>query len=45
MRQSQLLCNILVNTSIFELNFKGKYRKSEKDDQQVYEKLDHSLYI
>lgn len=45
MRQLQLLRSTLDNASIFELNFKGKDSKIEKDNKQVYDKLDHSLYI
>ena len=45
MRQLQLLRSTLDNASIFELNSKGKDSKIEKDNKQVYDKLDHSLYI
>lgn len=45
MRQLQLLRSTLDNVSIFELNSKGKDSKIEKDNKQVYDKLDHSLYI
>lgn len=45
MRQLQLLRSTLDNVSIFELNSKGKDSKIENDNKQVYDKLDHSLYI